>query len=96
MSKHEPKQAFAPAASDDGGGRERVFAVRHGRGRTGGSTLLDLFTQLSRAAGRRVLVCDGDRRNPTLASLYPPGTPGGATQPALLHGSAVEPGGAIE
>lgn len=90
MSKHEPKEALAPAVSDDGSGRERVFAVRHGRGRTGGSTLLDLFTQLARAAGRRVLVCDGDRRNPTLASLYPPGTPGGATQPPTDEGPDIK------
>jgi len=33
------------------------------------------------AVRREVLVCDGDRRNLTLAALYPPGTPGGATQP---------------
>jgi hypothetical protein len=28
------------------------------------------------------LIGDGDRRNPTLSGLYPPGTPGGAFQPA--------------
>ena len=27
------------------------------------------------------MVCDGDRRNPTLATFYPPGSPNGATQP---------------
>lgn len=66
--------------------RLKVLALRLGRGRTGGSTLLDLLIQLARAAGRNVLVCDGDRRNPTLASLYPPGTPGGATQPPSDEG----------
>jgi hypothetical protein len=55
--------------------------MRHGRGRAGGSTLLDLLVQLARAEGRSVLIGDGDRRNPTLAGLYPPGKSGGATQP---------------
>jgi hypothetical protein len=58
-----------------------TVAMRHGRGRAGGSTFLDLLVQLGRAEGRSVLVGDGDRRNPTLAGLYPPGTDGGATQP---------------
>ena len=69
------------SALEDPGVRLKVLALRLGRGRTGGSTFLDLLVQLARAAGRNVLVCDGDRRNPTLAALYPPGTPGGATQP---------------
>ncbi|MDT8278847.1 hypothetical protein RQ734_22610 [Roseomonas mucosa] len=59
-----------------------TVAMRHGRGRAGGSTFLDLLVQWGRAEGRSVLVGDGDRRNPTLAGLYPPGTDGGATQPA--------------
>ncbi len=58
-----------------------TVAMRHGRGRAGGSTFLDLIIQLARAEGRSVLIGDGDRRNPTLAGLYPPGQPGGATQP---------------
>ena len=58
-----------------------VLVLRLGRGRTGGSTVLDLLVQRARAAGRPVMVGDGDRRNPSLAALYPPGTPGGATQP---------------
>ncbi len=61
--------------------RRPVLAVRHGRGRTGGSTFMDLLIQRARAANRLVIVGDGDRRNATLASLYPPGTAGGATQP---------------
>ena len=60
----------------------QVLAVRMGRGRTGGSTLVDWIVQCARQAGRPVVVGDGDRRNPTLAGLYPPGTAGGATQPA--------------
>lgn len=59
----------------------KVFCLRGGRGRTGGSTLIDVLVQRARASGRAVLVGDGDRRNPTLAGLYPPEGPGGATQP---------------
>ena len=59
----------------------QVLAVRMGRGRTGGSTLADWVIQTARHEGRPVSVGDGDRRNPTLAGLYPPGVPGGATQP---------------
>ena len=58
-----------------------VLAVRHGRGRTGGSTLCDFLIQRARRAGRSVLIGDGDRRNATLAGFYPPGSPGGASQP---------------
>ena len=60
----------------------QVLAVRMGRGRTGGSTLADWIIQCARQAGREVAIGDGDRRNPTLAGLYPPGTLGGASQPA--------------
>ncbi len=59
----------------------QVLAVRMGRGRTGGSTLADWLIQCARHAGRAVAIGDGDRRNPTLSGLYPPGTNGGATQP---------------
>ncbi len=62
-------------------GDRQVLAVRMGRGRTGGSTLVDWIVQCARQAGRPVVVGDGDRRNPTLAGLYPPGTDGAATQP---------------
>lgn len=64
--------------------RERprpVLVVRLGRGRTGGSTCLDWIVQRARRQGRRALIGDGDKRNPTLSGLYPPGTPDGATQP---------------
>lgn len=60
----------------------QVLAVRMGRGRTGGSTLADWLIQCARHEGRTVAIGDGDRRNPTLSGLYPPGTNGGATQPA--------------
>ena len=60
----------------------QVLAVRMGRGRTGGSTLADWIIQCARQARRAVTIGDGDRRNPTLAGLYPPGSLGGATQPA--------------
>lgn len=58
-----------------------VLVVRHGRGRTGGTTMLNFLIERARLAGRSVLIGDGDRRNATLAGLYPPGTPGGASQP---------------
>ena len=71
-SKPNPKatQAGAP-----------VLATRLGRGRLGGSTICDLITQRARMGNRPIVVADGDLLNPTLAGLYPPGTPGGATQP---------------
>lgn len=59
----------------------RVLAIRLGRGRTGGTTLLDLMIQWARSAGRNVVIADGDLRNSTLSSLYPPGTEGGALRP---------------
>lgn len=68
----------------------QVLAVRMGRGRTGGSTLLDWLVQRARSEGRGIAIGDGDRRNPTLAGFYPPGTPGGATQPATDETSDVK------
>ena len=61
--------------------RAPVLATRLGRGRLGGSTICDLITQRARMGNRPIMVADGDLLNPTLAGLYPPGTPGGATQP---------------
>jgi len=57
------------------------FIVRHGRGRTGGSTFLDFLVQHARSQGRSILIGDGDLQNATLSGLYPPGKPGGASQP---------------
>lgn len=45
--------------------------IRAGRGRTGGSTGLDLAIQRARHQGRRVKPLDGDLRSRTLSSLYP-------------------------
>lgn len=61
--------------------RQPVLATRLGRGRLGGSTVCDFLIQRGRKAGNPVMVADGDRRNPTLAGLYPPGGPGGASVP---------------
>jgi hypothetical protein len=61
--------------------RQPVLVVRHGRGRTGGSTFLDFLIQRARRAGREVIIGDGDKGNPTLASFYPPEEKGGASQP---------------
>ncbi len=61
--------------------RQPVLVVRHGRGRTGGSTFLDFLIQRARRAGRDVIIGDGDKGNPTLASFYPPEEEGGASQP---------------
>ena len=46
---------------EDHSDRAPVLAVRHGRGRTGGSTFLDLLIQRARRAGRSVIIGDGDR-----------------------------------
>ena len=61
--------------------RSPVLAIRLGRGRLGGTTICDLLVQRARIAERPVTVADGDLLNPTLTGLYPPGSPGGATQP---------------
>lgn len=61
--------------------RPPVLVVRHGRGRTGGSTFLDFLIQRARRAGREVIIGDGDKGNPTLAAFYPPEEEGGARQP---------------
>ena len=71
----------ASSATKATSAKRQVLAVRMGRGRTGGSTLADWIIQCARQAGRPVTVGDGDRRNPTLAGLYPAGTKGGASQP---------------
>jgi hypothetical protein len=68
-------------ASETNDERPPVLAVRHGRGRTGGSTFLDLLIQRARLAGRSLIIGDGDRGNATLAGLYPPGDALGAVQP---------------
>lgn len=59
----------------------KTVAVRFGRGRGGGSTGLDALIQRALTGNRPVIIADGDRRNPTLAGLYPPGSSNAAIQP---------------
>src|ERR1700761_6968712 len=58
-----------------------VMGIRLGRGRTGGSTFVDMLIQRARAGGRDVVIADGDLRNSTLSTLYPPGSEGGTLKP---------------
>lgn len=51
--------------------RSPRLVIRAGRGRTGGSTGLDLIVQRARHQGRRVKPLDGDLRSRTLSELYP-------------------------
>ena len=81
MNAIPPKNEKAIPDQKASQSRSPTLAVRLGRGRLGGSTICDLLIQRGRLAGRAVLVADGDRRNPTLAALYPPGSIGGANQP---------------
>jgi hypothetical protein len=67
--------------SPSGASSRRTLVIRLGRGRTGGTTLLDVMIQWARFAGRKVLIADGDLRNSTLSALYPPGTEDGALRP---------------
>lgn len=55
----------------DGVGTGPRLLIRAGRGRTGGSTGLDLAIQRARHSGRRVKPLDGDLRSRTLSVLYP-------------------------
>ena len=57
--------------SVDTGARKLELLIRAGRGRTGGSTGLDLAMQRARHGGRRVKPLDGDLRSRTLSNLYP-------------------------
>ena len=91
MDQHQPTQAprhqlAIPEAFLKP--RPPSIAFRFGRGRTGGTTKLDIDIQFARAAGRTVIIGDGDRRNPTLSGLYPPGTEGGALLPPVSDETA--------
>jgi hypothetical protein len=59
---------------DEASGLERLpqqtLVIRRGRGRSGGSTGLDLLIQRCRIAGRRIKPLDGDLRSKTLTSFY--------------------------
>ena len=67
-----------PASTPD---KRPVMGIRLGRGRTGGSTFVDMLIQRARAGGRKVVIADGDLRNSTLSTLYPPGSDGGDLKP---------------
>ena len=67
-----------PASTPD---KRPVMGIRLGRGRTGGSTFVDMLIQRARAGGRKVVIADGDLRNSTLSTLYPPGSDGGTLKP---------------
>ena len=73
--------AESMTSTANGLARRPVMGIRLGRGRTGGSTFVDMLVQRARTGGRKVVIADGDLRNPTLSGLYPPGTAGGAMQP---------------
>ena len=62
--------------------------IRAGRGRTGGSTGLDLAIQRARHAGRRVKPLDGDLRSKTLSTLYPATGRAGWCAGGLVSGAA--------
>lgn len=58
-------------ATESQGATKLELLIRAGRGRTGGSTGLDLAIQRARHFGRRVKPLDGDLRSRTLSNLYP-------------------------
>jgi hypothetical protein len=53
------------------GGERLKLVVRFGRGRSGGTTVLDFLIQRALQANRHVIIGDGDVANPTLTSFYP-------------------------
>ena len=59
----------------------RSLVIRQGRGRLGGSTLLEYLVTRARREGRPVIVGDGDVDHASLSQVYPPGTSEGAVQP---------------
>ena len=64
--------SIKPEGPVEGGESAKLdLLIRAGRGRTGGSTGLDLAVQRARYQGRRVKPLDGDLRSRTLSSLYP-------------------------
>ena len=64
----------------------QTLIIRRGRGRTGGSTGLDIWIQRARRGGRRIKPLDGDLRSQTLSTLYPPAD---ATGEAIVDGASV-------
>ena len=88
MDQHMPSRLplELPAALLDV--RDPCVAFRFGRGRTGGTTWLDVVIQFALASNRTVLVGDADRRNPTLSGIYPPGAPVSALPPPVSDETA--------
>ncbi|QDD92849.1 Transcriptional regulatory protein (plasmid) [Roseomonas mucosa] len=60
----------------------RSLVIRQGRGRLGGSTLLEYITTRARLRGRKVIVGDGDVDHASLSQVYRQGTDGAAVQPS--------------
>lgn len=81
MDQHQPARVPVPLPERLLEPRPPSVAFRFGRGRTGGTTMLDIAIQFALLAGRPVLVGDGDRRNPTLTGLYPADAEGEALPP---------------
>lgn len=61
--------------------RRPVLIIKYCRGRLGGSALLLAIVQRARAAGRDVIVIDGDEASKTVRTYYPAGSPGAALVP---------------
>ena len=59
----------------------QALVIRQGRGRLGGSTLLEYIAMRARRGNRHVIVGDGDVDHASLSQIYRPGTEGGAVQP---------------
>lgn len=76
------EEAAEQLTADDAAPRAvRSLVVRQGRGRLGGSTLLEYLTLRARDGGRPVIVGDGDVDHASLSQIYQPGTKEGAVQP---------------
>jgi hypothetical protein len=73
----EPMGTTAPASTP----AVQSLIIRQGRGRLGGSTLLEYLVLRARRAGRSVIVGDGDVDHASLSQVFPPGTVEGAVPP---------------
>lgn len=73
----EPLATAVPAAVSP----IQSLVVRQGRGRLGGSTLLEYLVLRARREGRPVIVGDGDVDHASLSQVFPPGTNEGAVPP---------------
>jgi len=62
-------------------GRRAILIVKYCRGRLGGSAWELTVVQRARAAGREVIVIDGDEVSKTMRTYYPTGSPGAALVP---------------